>query len=128
MSFDAEGPPADAPSSRDRFPWLRVQLAPDAPPTDLFDRLDDTRWTLIVVGQALPAAIVGAFPGDLDTITVLESAANDAELARAQVQRPSFYLLRPDGHVGLRGARLDVDALARYARDTVHLGSGAASH
>jgi 2-polyprenyl-6-methoxyphenol hydroxylase-like FAD-dependent oxidoreductase len=128
LSVDADGPPADAPRAGDRFPWLRVQLAPDAPPTDLFDRLDDTRWTLIVVGQALPAAIVGAFPGDLDTITVLDSAANDAELARAQVPRPSFYLLRPDGHVGLRGARLDVDALARYARDTVHLGSGAASH
>jgi len=32
---------------------------------------------------------------------------------------PSFYLLRPDGHVGLAGATLDVDAVTRYLTATI---------
>jgi len=32
---------------------------------------------------------------------------------------PSFYLLRPDGHVGLAGATLDVDAVTRYLAATI---------
>jgi hypothetical protein len=48
-------------------------------------------------------------------------AANDRELARARIPQPSFYLLRPDGHVGLAGARLDADATARYVAGRLHL-------
>ena len=40
--------------------------------------------------------------------------ANDGELSRAQIPAPSFYLLRPDGHVGLAGMRFEPAALARY--------------
>ena len=35
-------------------------------------------------------------------------------LARAQISGPAFYLLRPDGHVGLAGTRLEVEAVNRY--------------
>jgi hypothetical protein len=42
-------------------------------------------------------------------------------LARAQIPRPSFYLLRPDGHVGLCGARLDAAELQRYLSERLHL-------
>jgi hypothetical protein len=45
---------------------------------------------------------------------------NDAELARAQIPLPSFYLVRPDGHVGLCGRRLEVGDLLRYISE--HLG------
>ena len=39
----------------------------------------------------------------------------DAEaLARAGIPQPSFFLLRPDGHVGLAGTRLDADGIRRY--------------
>ena len=52
---------------------------------------------------------------------VAEDPANDAELARFGIPRPSFHLLRPDGHVGLAGARLRPEAAARYVRERLHL-------
>jgi hypothetical protein len=41
------------------------------------------------------------------------------QIARAQVPRPSYWLLRPDGHVGLCGTRFDAASLRRYATDTL---------
>jgi hypothetical protein len=37
------------------------------------------------------------------------------------VPQPSFYLLRPDGHVGLCGRQLDPAGLARYVSGNLHL-------
>jgi hypothetical protein len=46
---------------------------------------------------------------------------NDAELGRAQIPQPSFYLIRPDGHVGLCGTRADAAAIRRYLADDIGL-------
>jgi len=35
-------------------------------------------------------------------------------LARIAVRRPAFFLLRPDGHVGCCGSRVDGAVLTRY--------------
>ena len=43
-------------------------------------------------------------------------ADNAEALQLAGIAAPAFYLLRPDGHVGLAGARLDVAAMADYLR------------
>ena len=100
-----------APPAGDRFPWLKLRFSPNGPTEDLFSRLDDTRFNLIVIGQRLPAAdqsgsvLVHVVPDDPD---------NDRELARARIPKPSFYLLRPDGHVGLAGTRLEAGALKRF--------------
>ena len=45
--------------------------------------------------------------------------ANDRELERARIPRPAFYLLRPDGHVGLAGGRLEAAAVARYVSERI---------
>jgi hypothetical protein len=45
--------------------------------------------------------------------------ANDRELDRARIPRPAFYLLRPDGHVGLAGGRLEAAAVARYVSERI---------
>ena len=55
------------------------------------------------------------------THSVVDDAHNDRELARARIAKPSFYLLRPDGHVGLAGARLDGAALRRYMAERLRL-------
>ncbi len=55
---------------------------------------------------------IHAVPGD---------PVNDRELARAQIPRPSFYLLRPDGHVGLAGIRLEAAAATRYVSERLKL-------
>jgi hypothetical protein len=45
---------------------------------------------------------------------VAADAENERELARAKISRPSFYLLRPDGHVGLCGPGFDAAAIRRW--------------
>ena len=114
------GLPDGAPRAGDRFPWLRLKLRADGPVQDLFAALDDTRFNLIVIGQPSPVD-GGAALGDLVRTHVLPAdPVNDAELARVHIAQPSFYLLRPDGHVGLCGTRLEAGAVTRYLSDRLH--------
>jgi 2-polyprenyl-6-methoxyphenol hydroxylase-like FAD-dependent oxidoreductase len=114
LSGSTERLPQGAPRAGDRFPWLRLKFSANGAVEDLFRKLDDTRLNLIVAGQ--PADPENDFgPGDLLRIHVIPAGpANDAELARAGIPRPSFYLLRPDGHIGLCGGRLEAAAVKRY--------------
>ena len=86
--------PPNAPKPGDRFPWI----------DDVYAKLDDRCFNLIVVGQPAPA---------------LEGGVRVHALATDRLPSPSFYLLRPDGHVGLAGATLDVDAVTRYLAATI---------
>ncbi len=112
--------PDAAPSAGDRFPWLRLKFAADRPAEDLFAKLDDTRFNLILFGQ-VPPEIPAEQSGLMLIHQVPEDAVNDRELNRAKIPKPSFYLLRPDGHVGLAGTRLDSTALTQYLRECVGL-------
>lgn len=121
LSETLDGLDAGAPRAGDRFPWLRLKLRADRPAEDLFEALDDTRFNLIVAGQPAPPDGV---PGLGDLLRVHAAAsdpANDRELARVGIPQPSFYLLRPDGHVGLAGARFAPAAAARYVSERLHL-------
>lgn len=121
LSVSLDGLPDSAPRAGDRFPWLRLNCQPDRPVEDLFEILDDTRFNLIVIGQPSPPREALAL-GDLLRIHVIPAdPVNDAELARAKIPQPSFYLLRPDGHVGLCGARLQSSPVARYVSETLRL-------
>src|SRR6266852_2596842 len=111
------GLPDGAPRAGDRFPWLRIRFRANGPVEDLFQKLDDTRYNLIVIGQpAPPGEALG--PGDLLSTHVIPNDAHNAqELARVRIPGQVFYLLRPDGHVGLAGTRLEPDAVTRYLSD-----------
>jgi hypothetical protein len=78
-------------------------------------------FNLILIGQPpLPEDAMDF--DDLLRIHVFPpDPANDAEPAHAQIPRPSFYLVRPDGHVGLCGARLEVGEIARYFSERLRL-------
>jgi hypothetical protein len=106
--------PEGAPVGGDRFPWLHLKLQPNAPVEDLFEKLDDTRFNLLVIGQSAPAAgTLGV--GDLVRVHAIpDDAANAHELARVRITGPAFYLLRPDGHVGLAGRELETAAVTGY--------------
>ena len=123
LSETLAGLPDNAPRAGDRFPWLQLKFEPNGPTEDLFGRLDDTRFNLIVIGQASPPGEVAEL-GDLLRIhEVPNDSANDRELARARIPRPSFFLLRPDGHVGLAGTGLDAAAATRYVSERLHIGT-----
>jgi 2-polyprenyl-6-methoxyphenol hydroxylase-like FAD-dependent oxidoreductase len=109
--------PERSPRPGDRFPWLHLAFDAHGVSQDLFSRLDDTRFNLVVVGQpasdASPLALI-----DRMTVHVIPDVApNRRELARAGIGAPSYYLLRPDGHIGLAGSRLDPTAIERWCVD-----------
>ncbi len=123
LSETRAGIPAAAPRAGDRFPWLQLRFSPGGPVEDLFRKLDDTRFSLLVIGQSAPEGL--PFPDNLLRIhTVPTDPVNDGELARVDIPKPSFYLLRPDGHVGLAGINPDAAAIRRYVAGRLHFGAG----
>lgn len=120
LSQNLPAMPARAPLAGDRFPWLQVQFGPEGPAEDLFQKLDDTRFNLIVIGQSAASLTGGAESagvGPLHVHQIAAGAPNDRQLARAGVPSRSFYLLRPDGHVALCGIDLDATAIRGYLAD-----------
>jgi 2-polyprenyl-6-methoxyphenol hydroxylase-like FAD-dependent oxidoreductase len=114
--------PKDAPRAGDRFPWLRLRLHAGGAVEDLFEKLDDTHFHLIVLGQHGHVDLSG-FDDLFRVHAVPADPANDAELGRVGIPSPSFYLLRPDGHVGLCGGQIDAGAVERYLREKLGLKS-----
>jgi 2-polyprenyl-6-methoxyphenol hydroxylase-like FAD-dependent oxidoreductase len=118
LSRTIGAPTAAGPHAGDRFPWLQLAFEAGGPRQDLFERLDDTRFHLLVLGQpgagGEAARQLREGAGPVDTTVVPADAANDAALARVGIAQPSFFLLRPDGHIGLAGDRLDFEAIRRY--------------
>jgi 2-polyprenyl-6-methoxyphenol hydroxylase-like FAD-dependent oxidoreductase len=119
LSETLPGLPDGAPRAGDRFPWLRLTFSADGPADDVLGKLDDTRFTLIVIGQPAPPDGVPGLGDLLRILVVPDSPANDRELTRARIPRPAFYLLRPDGHVGLAGTRLEGAAVGRYVSERI---------
>jgi 2-polyprenyl-6-methoxyphenol hydroxylase-like FAD-dependent oxidoreductase len=121
LSKSQEAPPDGAPRGGDRFPWLRLKFQANGFVEDLFQKIDDTQFNLIVIGQPPPAA--GTLDaGDLLRVHVIPvDPVNDPEFARAQIPQPSFYLVRPDGHIGLCGIRVEAGAVKRYLAEQVRL-------
>jgi hypothetical protein len=117
------GLPEGAPQAGDRFPWLHLRFEPNGSVEDLFEKLDDTRLNLLLFGQPAPSEAELGLGDLMQTHNVPADPDNDAELARVQIPQPSFYLLRPDGHVGLCGLRLEPAAVKRYLADRLHLGA-----
>ena len=119
QSLGDAGP--DAPQAGDRFPWLMLKFERDGLVEDSFRKLDDTRFNLLAIGQAAPSAETLGLGDLLRTHAIPADVGNDAELARVHISRPAFYLLRPDGHVGLCGTRLDAGAVTKYVAERLRV-------
>jgi len=120
VSQTPAGFPNHAPQAGDRFPWLRLKLFSDVP-EDLFARLDDTRFNLIVIGQPSLAADMPELNGLIHVLQIPDDPTNDRELVRVGIPKPCFYLLRPDCHIGLAGIHLQADTLTRYLTERIEL-------
>lgn len=106
--------PETAPQPGDRFPWIHLKFQAQGPREDLFQRLDDTRFNLLVIGQPAPATASLPLGGMLKVHMIPSDAENDKALAAASIPSPSFYLLRPDGHIGLAGKHFREDDLRQW--------------
>ena len=122
VAIAEDGLPAGAPRGGDRFPWLRLKLERDRRGRG---SVPEIRRYAFPPDRDRPAACPPKERSSSATCCastlIPADPVNDAELARAQIPRPSFYLLRPDGHVGLCGARLDAAAVKRYVSERLHL-------
>jgi len=113
--------PFEAPQCGDRFPWLHLELRPNGQVEDSFKTLEDRHFNLVAFGQVAPASAAFGFGDIVRTWTIPPSPVNDAELKRVGIPQPSFYLIRPDGYVGLCGKTADSAAIRRYLSDTAGL-------
>ena len=114
LSETLPGTRAAAPHAGDRFPWLRCSTGGNSPPEDLYRKLDDTRFTLIVIGQPVPSGGLDGLGDLLRVLAIPGSPANSRELARVNIPPTAFYLLRPDGYIAQCGVKLDTAAVTRY--------------
>jgi hypothetical protein len=104
--------PGHAPRAGDRFPWLQLKFVPGGPAEDSFRKLDDQHFHLLVFGQH------AAGKHDFFQLhTIPDDPHNEAELDRAGIPPTSYFLLRPDGHIALCGARLEAGAVQRYLKE-----------
>ena len=121
LSKAAGALPRTAPQAGDRFPWLKLALGTDASVLDLYETLDDLHFHLFVFGQTARIELPPSVRALVTVHAVRDQAANTAELARAGIPQPSFYLVRPDGYVGLCGGTLDADSIASYFHETLYV-------
>jgi 2-polyprenyl-6-methoxyphenol hydroxylase-like FAD-dependent oxidoreductase len=116
LSRTLPGVPKDAPQAGDRFPYRKLRFEGNGAPEDLFQRLDDMQFNLLVIGQPTPAGLPDT-GGLMRSHEVAFHPENQRALASAGISGEAFYLLRPDGHVGIAGTRVDQAAIARYLAD-----------
>jgi hypothetical protein len=96
---------------------MKLVIASGAAAEDIFERLDDTKFNLVIIGQQVPE-LPAAWP--IAVHEILDVATNIAALARAGICVPSYFLLRPDGYVGLTGRRLQTAELQQYIVERLH--------
>jgi len=120
LSKSVDALPESAPQAGDRFPWLRLKFA-GGPVEDVFQKFDDMHFHLILTGSNAVAEGMSEFGDLLQTHVVPSDPQNGAELARVGIARGSFYLVRPDGYIGLCGSRWEANAVKAYASQNLQL-------
>lgn len=116
LSQSQENSNRDGPQAGDRFPWLQLRFDVNGESEDLYQRLSDKALNLIVIGQPLPK-LKGIENSEILVFhTIPDNDHNDRILKSANISKPAFYLLRPDGHVGLVDTHLDLSIVADYFR------------
>jgi 2-polyprenyl-6-methoxyphenol hydroxylase-like FAD-dependent oxidoreductase len=85
------------PKAGSRFPWATFEFD-DGVRQDLYQSLDDTQFTVLRIGKRDESEISDAL---VRTLVIPHNPHNDATLRRLGIAPAAFYVLRPDGHIGL---------------------------
>jgi 2-polyprenyl-6-methoxyphenol hydroxylase-like FAD-dependent oxidoreductase len=110
-----------APQAGDRFPWLHLTFGAGGPREDVFQKMNDTRFTLLVFGQPGPRAGLAGFSDLVDVHTIPQTPENAAALKTLSMDGPAYYLVRPDGYVALAGSHFnEADVRLWFADVHVH--------
>ena len=125
LSKSLNGFSSDAPRPGDRFPWLKLRFSENGPVEDVFQKLSDLHFNLVLFDQAAPPEVLAQASDSLRIHSVPRGSHNDSELSCAGIPQPSFFLVRPDGYIGLSGTRLNAADLRGYLAQNVCLNSGA---
>jgi 2-polyprenyl-6-methoxyphenol hydroxylase-like FAD-dependent oxidoreductase len=116
-----------APQAGDRFPWLKLAVTGSGGVQDLFEMLDDRCFNVLVFGQPAPTSSIVGGGERLRMLAIPDGGSNRTALAGVGIGGQAFYLVRPDGHIGLAGTRFDEAAVARYFADH-HVRVGGRTH
>jgi 2-polyprenyl-6-methoxyphenol hydroxylase-like FAD-dependent oxidoreductase len=121
LSQNLPGLPQGAPRGGERFPWLTLQRDPQAGPVDLYQSFDGLRFQLLLFGQPSPS--LPGFERDVRSQMFDAGGENGRRLQAAGIPLPSFFLLRPDGYIGLAGLQAEPELLRRWLTRQVGLRS-----
>jgi len=90
LSEALAGLPENGPRPGDRFPWLRLKFQPNGRLEDLYGKLDDTRFTLLVFGQAAPPRGIPELGDRLHIQELPSDPVNDRGVGARRIPRPPF--------------------------------------
>ena len=121
LSQSASQLPKGAPRAGDRFPWLMLKMQPFGRPVDVFSKLDDRRFNLLVFGSRERNVKLENLSHLVTPWFIPDDAENKAKLERSGIPEASFFLVRPDGHIGLCGATAASAEVRDYLSDCVKL-------
>lgn len=113
LSQTIAGHSPNAQKAGDRFPWLQLKFETEGLVEDIFQKMDDLHFHLIVIGQQAPEEI-HTLDDWVITHVIPEDAHNTQALARVGITGAAFYLVRPDGHIGLAGDFFTMSAVEEY--------------
>lgn len=119
LSHAAGATTRGAPRPGDRFPWLQARFGSSDTVEDIFERFDDTSFNLVVVGQPAPASEQLAVGVPIAVHAIDADPRIAASLGTGAEVLPAYYLVRPDGYIGLAGRSLDPAEIRRYLRERV---------
>jgi FAD binding domain len=121
LSRSASKLPKGAPNAGDRFPWLMLKMQPFGRPIDVFNKLDDRRFNLLVFGVRDRSAELESLRHLVTPWFIPDDAENRAKLERNGIPAESFFLVRPDGHIGLCGSAASAAVVRDYMSACVKL-------
>ncbi|HSJ66808.1 MAG TPA: FAD-dependent monooxygenase [Anditalea sp.] len=111
-----------SPHQGDRAPWVPITYR--GKKVDLYELLDYRYFTLLLAGTTTDYNAIINLLKEINQYRIpsikvyyFPASNNQAFYNTYDVKRAAMYLIRPDGHIGLKCNRIDNKVLERYLKD-----------